>query len=227
MARGWMLTIAVLACAAPALARDPPLALVESVADAPAAGVEAFDYLYPGDQVDLRPGGALRIAYFRACVVDSFQGGVVRASKDGARVRGGKSNRAARPCQTAALVAAGDGREAGVAVKRVTPFQGQGWRELAVATAQPTFIWPKPAAAGETKVAVYFLDAAPKTLVWSGATEARRIAYPADAPPLAPGMPYEVSVETPGGGRFSMVFSVDAGIDPVDGVLNTAVPLGL
>lgn len=227
MVRRWIAMAAALAFATPALAKDPPLALVESVEGAAKAGVEAFDYVYPGDQVDLRPGGVLRLAYFRACLVDTFRGGVVRIAKDGAKTRGGETSRAARPCGTAALAVAGDGREAGVAVKRVTPFQGTGWRELAVSAERPTFVWPKSQAAGEAKVRVYFLDAAPKTLVWSGSATQARLAYPEDAPALAPGMPYEVAVEAPGGGVFSGVFSIDPGLGAPDGLLNTVVPLGL
>ncbi len=226
----WRLVLALgaLAYATGAAAKDAsPLALVESVENAPAARVAAYDYVYPGDEIDLRPGGAAQVAYFQACFVDAFQGGLVKITKDGARVsKGGKSTRQARPCETAALIAGGDGREAGVAVKRVTPFQGGGWRELTVRTARPVFTWPRTAEAGEAQVAVYALEASPKTLVWNGKAAGANLAYPEDAPPLTRGLPYEVTVQGAKAKPLTAVFSVDPDLEEAGGLLNSVVPLG-
>lgn len=211
-------------CATPAAAKDPPLALVERVENAPAARLAPYDYVYPGEVVDLRPGGDLKLAYFRACFVDTFHNGVVRITKDGARVKGGASSRAARPCETAAWFVQG-GQEAGVAVKRISPFIGRGWRELTVRTDRPVFVWPAQSA-GEVKLQVYLLEASPKRLVWETTATARRIAYPSDAPGLAVGLPYEVTVSGASLAPLSATFSVDPGLDDAEGLLNAVVPLG-
>jgi len=124
-------------------AQDRPLALVEHV-DAPEAGVEAFDYVYANDKIDLRPDGELRLAYFDRCIVETFTGGVIKLKDDEAKIsKGGASVQQARPCQTAALSVSADAREAGVSVKRVTPFSGAGWNEISVAVMTPRFIWPR------------------------------------------------------------------------------------
>ena len=48
-----------------AMAEERPVALVELITGAPDAVVQAFDYVYKNDKIDLRPGGELRLAYFR------------------------------------------------------------------------------------------------------------------------------------------------------------------
>jgi hypothetical protein len=218
--------LAAVFAAAPALAADDPaMALVELVDAAPKARVRAYDYLRAGDEVDLRPGGTLSIAYFDACVVDTFTGGVVKLSKSGGKVKGGKQTRAARPCQTAAL--APQGKEAGAAAIRIregNPLSAVAQREISIAVERPTFVWPR--AAGEAKVSLHLLEAKPKTLVWSSASAANVLAYPADAPALTPGVPYEVTVEVSPGKALSAVFSIDPGLDLPPGPLTTAVLLG-
>ena len=67
-------------------ADDRPLALVEHVDAAPDGGVQAFDYVYENDKIDLRPNGTLTIAYFDRCVVETITGGVVRMKDDGVKV---------------------------------------------------------------------------------------------------------------------------------------------
>lgn len=214
---------------ASALADDRPLALVEYIADAPEAEVEAFDYVYDGDKIDLRPEGEMVLAYFHNCEVETFTGGLVRVRDDGSKVnRGGASSIEDRPCQTAALALSDEAREAGVAVKRVTPFPEEEWRELTVATAQPNFIWPKTKRGkGEATVSLYYLDAEPAELVWQGTAANHYMGYPADAPALTPGMPYMAIVSYKDKAAASAVFSIDPDLELPAGVLTSAVPLGL
>lgn len=222
-----LLILGAAAAATAAHAADPrPLALVETVENAPAAGVQPFDYLYPGAQVDLRPGGTATIAYFDSCVVETFRGGRIRVSKTEAKANGGQSSRVLRPCQTSALKLAPSRTEAGVAVKRVTPFEEGQWREIAVRGPRPLFVWPRVEALKTATVSVYFLDAQPKTQVWRGQSDQFRLAYPDDAPELKPGMPYEVVVEGAGAPLIA-VFSIDPELDLPEGALTSAIPLGL
>ncbi len=207
-----------------ALAADPPrpVGLVEAVANAPAAKLSRFDYLYAGTTVDLRPAGALTVAWFDNCVVETFTGGQVRLEKARARVTGGKAERRMRPCPTSAVKLAPSRTEAGVAIKRVTPFAEGQWREITVRAERPTFVWP---AGSEASVVVSFLDANPKMPVWRGTSTASSLTYA--GPRLAPGAPYEVRVERAGAPVLTAVFSIDPALAVEDGSAAEVVPLGL
>jgi hypothetical protein len=209
-------------------AEDRPLALVEHV-DAPEAEVQPFDYVYANDKIDLRPGGELRLAYFDRCIVETFTGGVIKLKNDDVKIsKGGASVQEARPCQTAALSLSADAREAGVSVKRVSPFSGKDWQEVSIAVMTPRFIWPryKEAETGAS-VSVYLLEADPVQLVWQGAADGNYLVYPDDAPGLIPGLPYRVIVSFGPKHQTSAVFSIDPQLELPDGLLTTAVPLGL
>lgn len=210
-------------------ADDRPLALVEHVEAAPEAGVEAFDYVYEDDKIDLRPGGSLSLAYFDSCEVETFTGGVLKLKDDGVKIsKDGVSTKSARPCQTASLMLSDEAREAGVAVKRVTPFPEDEWREISVATTRPTFIWPSEGNEdGATTLSVFLLEADPVQLVWEANAAGHFLTYPEDAPLLMPGLPYQVAISRDGKVQTSVVFSIDPGLELPDGALTTAVPLGL
>lgn len=212
---------------------DRPVALVELVADAPAATVFDFDYLYDGDKIDLRPDGQMIVAYFDNCIVETFRSGVVRIRDDGARVSdGGQSSQTMRPCQTAALALSSEATEAGVAVKRVDKLGNllpeEAIKEITISMDRPRFVWPRERTRGEpVKVSLHYLDAESKTLVWETETAGAQVAYPADAPALERGMPYEVVVSFSRGGDLAAVFSIDPGLDlPASPVANV-IPLGL
>lgn len=223
----------LLAMGTAAAADDRPVALVELVADAPAAAVFDFDYLYDGDKIDLRPDGQMIIAYFDNCIVETFNRGVVRIRENGARVSdGGQSTQTMRPCQTAALALNTEATEAGVAVKRVDKLGNllpeEAIKEITIAMDRPRFVWPRERTRGEpVKVTLNYLDAETKTLVWEAETAGAQIAYPADAPALERGMPYEVVVSFSRGSNLKTVFSIDPGLElPASPVANV-IPLGL
>ena len=214
--------------AAEVVAQDRPLALVEYV-DAPEAEVVEFDYVYENDKFDLRPDGELQLAYFDRCAVETFTGGVVKLKEDEAKIsKGGESQIEAHPCQTASLVLSEEAREAGVSVKRVSPFPEDEWKEFSVAVAAPRFVWPKnKKAKTNALVSVYLLEAEPAELVWQGEADASFIVYPEEAPALEPGLPYEAVVTYGGKKATSVVFSIDPGLELPDSPLTTTVPLGL
>ncbi len=209
-------------------AQDRPIALVEHV-DVPGAAVQPFDYVYAGDKIDLRPGGELRLAYFDKCIVETFSGGVIKLKDDAVKItKGGSSIKQPRACQTAALLVTADAREAGVSVKRVTPFSGEDWKEISVAVMTPRFIWPRDKKTdGAASVSIYLLEAEPAQLVWQGDADGNYLMYPEDAPGLIPGLPYRVIVSFDPKRQTSAVFSIDPQLELPDGLLTTAVPLGL
>ena len=209
-------------------AEDRPLGLVEHINAAPGTALQAFDYIYENDKIDLRPGGQLLIAYFDRCEVESFTGGLVKIKSQGAKVsKGGTSAKGPRACQTKALALSQEAREAGAAVKRVTPFPDDEWREVSIAVGTPRFIWPSSSNNVSASVSVYFLEAEPAELVWQGTTTDNHLSYPDDAPALKPGMPYKATVSYNGKVQSTMVFSYDPGLNLPDSPLTTAVPLGL
>ncbi|NNE41004.1 MAG: hypothetical protein HKN14_08810 [Marinicaulis sp.] len=211
-----------------AVAEDRPLALVEHISGAPDAGVLAFDYVYEGDKIDLRPGGELRIAYFDNCKVLTITGGLVKLKDDRAKIsKGGAGKLDDRPCQTASLSLDAKAREAGVAVKRVTPFPEEEWKEITVATATPRFVWPRTDNDSSASIEIYYLDAEPADLTWQSKTNSNQVVYPDDAPSLKPGMPYEIIVSYNGKPHVAGVFSIDYGLELPDSPLTTTVPLGL
>ncbi|GJL95068.1 MAG: hypothetical protein DHS20C05_14730 [Hyphococcus sp.] len=211
-----------------AYAEDRPLGLVEHINAAPGATLQPFDYVYENDKIDLRPSGQLLIAYFDRCEVESFNGGLVKIKSQGAKVsKGGTSAKGPRACQTASLALSQEAREAGAAVKRVTPFPEEEWREVSIAVGTPRFIWPSTSGGAAASVSVYLLEADPTELVWQGTTTDNHLSYPEDAPALKPGMPYKATVSYNGKVQSAMVFSYDPGLNLPDSLLTTAVPLGL
>jgi hypothetical protein len=212
-----------------AAGEDRPLALVEQVTAAAQTGLAAFDYVYENDKIDLRPDGKLSLAYFDRCEIETFTGGVLKLKADRTKIsKGGVSTKQVRPCQTSALRLSQGAREAGVAVKRVSPFPKDEWREVSIAIANPTFIWPaRKNQTGTATVNVLLLEADPVKNIWQGSTDNNYVKYPDTAPPLMPGLPYKVIITYQEGEETSTVFSFDPGLELPDGILTTAVPLGL
>ena len=231
MGRLKSLTIAIGAGIIPAaaLAEDRPVALIEHIQAGPGAALQAFDYVYKNDKIDLRPDGELTLAYFDNCQTETFTGGVVKLKNASAKItKNGVSTKSERPCQTAALALSADAREAGASVKRVTPFPEDEWREISIVTATPRFIWPQSSdGSTEATISIYFLDSDPATLVWQGTSNANNVVYPDDAPALQIGMPYEAVVSYGGDPQTAVVFSVDPNLELPDSPLTNAVPLGL
>ncbi len=210
---------------------DRPVAMVEFIADAPEATVFDFDYLYDGDKIDLRPEGQMTVAYFDNCIVETFEGGVVRIRDDGAKTsRGGTSTTTMRACQTAALAIDSEATEAGVAVKRVDDslLPQEAINELTIAADRPSFVWPRERTRGEpVTVSVYYLDAEPKTLMWQTQLSGVRADYPEEGPEFERGMPYEVVVSFSRGNDLTAVFSIDPDLELPASPLTSVIPLGL
>jgi hypothetical protein len=210
----------------PALA-ERPVALVESISNAPEAEVSAFDYVYRKDKIDLRPGGAVTLSYFDSCVVETVRGGVVKLKEDSAKVtKGGQSQKSQRPCQSGGVIVTAAMAEAGAAIKRLSPFESGRWREWTVRD-RPTFKWNTPRRAdGPTTLRVVFADADPTRAHWEGQTSAAFLDYPADAPAFEIGRPYVVTAFFSNGDEVDGVFSVDPALEVPDTPISRLVHLG-
>lgn len=205
-----------------------PPALLESIADAPGAGVEAFDYLDAGQTIQLGQRGKATISYFANCRVEKITGGTVTIGAAQSAVAGGQVAASTMACKGAKPVVVASAREAGAGVNRVTPFPADRWSEWTVKTDRPVFKWT--AAAGVApqttyRVTVIALDQRPPQIVWSGDAKARYLAYAPTAPRLTPGLPYAVKVEAPGGQPIEAVFSIDPNLEIADTPANRVVPV--
>lgn len=214
------------AAPAPAAGGEAPLALVEAVEDAPDAGIEFLDYVYAGQTIRLGSGGVLVLSYLDSCVRETIRGGRVRVAAGGSLVNGGSVDTEVLECQGAATIVTADASEAGGAVKRVTPFKAEEWREVSLRSGQPIFKWRSDRKDEAVTVTVVYLDARPVRIIWQATTTKAYISYPAEAPPLKAGMPYLAQVDASGGRRQSAVFSIDPGLDVADTIAARVVPLG-
>jgi hypothetical protein len=104
---------------------DRPAALVESIKGAPGAEVAFFDYVYPGQVLELGSGGEIVLSYFGSCVVETVHGGQLTVKRGASEVEGGKISTKIFPCQGAKIVVTAEYAEAGASVTRVTPFEAR------------------------------------------------------------------------------------------------------
>lgn len=203
-----------------------PVAMVEEVDNAPGAGVEILDYVYADQEIELGARGALVLSYFESCVRETISGGHVKVGARKSRVRGGRVRAERGACEGETAIVTADASEAGGAVKRVTPFKAEEWREVTIKGARPIFKW-KPGRRGATvEVLVANLDAEPIAIVWFGQTAKSYLAYPPSAPALSVGLPYLVQITTPGGTPMVAVFSIDPWLDIADTAANRVVTVG-
>ena len=200
------------------------VALVEAVENAANAGIGFMDYIYPGKVIELGDGGKLTLSYFDTCLTETIAGGRVTVGKGASGVAGGQVSAKKFPCQRAQMVVTAETGEAGATVSRVTPFAGQDWAEFTVKTPQPVFKWR--AASGAATLKVMDMDAEPPRLIWQGQVQGGHFAYPADAPKLKIGVPYQIQVSPAGATTIVAMFSVDPDLDVPDTVMARVVLLG-
>ncbi|MEE8247506.1 MAG: hypothetical protein V3S87_09620 [Alphaproteobacteria bacterium] len=204
-----------------------PVALVESIENAPKAGVELLDYVYMGQAIDLGPSGVMVLSYLESCGRETITGGRVQVGPGQSTVSGGAMARETVVCQGAKPIITADATEAGAAVKRVTPFDGQDWGEYTIRYRRPVFKW-EPERRGEpVTVTLIYLDAKPPRIVWQGETSSTYLLYPKEAPKIEIGMPYLVQIANAAGRSVSAVFSVDPWLDVADqSAANWVIPIG-
>lgn len=195
-----------------------PAAMVEDIKNAPSAGVEFTDYVFPGQTIQLGQRGELKLSYLASCRSETIRGGTVTVGEQQSTVSGGRVEGTQRPCDTKKFAANVQTAEAGAGVKRLTPFESKAWSEVALKSSRPIFRWD-----GKGNATVRVLNES-KQAIWSGSTAKSFIEYPSSAPRLEPGMPYVVEVAGIGA-PFYARFSVDPDLEIADTVANRTVPL--
>ena len=129
-------------------------------------------------------------------------------------------------CEGETAIVTADASEAGGAVKRVTPFKAEEWREVTIKGARPVFKW-KPGRRGATvDILIANLDAEPIRIVWQGRTAKSYLAYPPSAPALSVGLPYLVQINAADGKTMGTVFSIDPWLGIADNAANRVVAVG-
>ncbi|WP_119417747.1 hypothetical protein [Desertibaculum subflavum] len=212
------LALAALAVPVTSLAQGRPAAMVEEVKNAPGAGVEFTDYVFPGQRIQLGPRGELKLSYLASCRSETIRGGTVTIGESQSSVAGGRVEGAEKPCDTKRFTASVQTAEAGAGVKRLTPFDSKSWAEVALASPRPIFRWE-----GKGNASIRILDENRRP-VWSATTPKSFAEYPANAPPLEPGAPYVVEVSGLGAPLYAR-FSIDPDLEIADTVANRTVPL--
>ena len=202
------------------------VALVERIDNAPAGGVAFLDTVQAGRVIELGPEGELVLSYFNSCARETIAGGRVVVGDRNSSVSGGRITAEVVDCQGATPVITAELGEAGAAVKRVTPFDPDDWKEWTVKTRRPIFKWPPGAQSEPATVTVIHMDGPRLRIVWQTQTTDGHFAYPSDAPPLEVGMPYAVQVDLADGASLSTVLSIDPWLDVADNAANRLVPIG-
>lgn len=210
---------AMLLLSAPAGAADPA-ALVESVENAPDAGVTFLDYVYPGQRIQLGAKGKLQLSYFDTCTLETVAGGTVTVQPGASKVSGGRVQTKQVPCQGEQIYVVAESSEAGAAVNRMGRNTG-GAGEWTIKSLDPVFVWP---GAGGATIEVVDIDLSPPKVLWRGQVTGGKAEYPKDAPKLEVGFPYRVTVAA-GGSEVSAVFTVDPYLDLPDTAMSRVVPL--
>lgn len=200
-----------------------PTAMLESIADAQADGLDAFDYLDSGQNIALGARGRATIAYFENCRVEQIRGGTVTVGSTESRVAGGQVNARTMACKGTKPIVVAEAREAGGGVSRA--FPADRWAEWSLKASRPIFKWSGGASAAQHRVTITELERQPGRVVWTGTARGSYVAYPNTAPALAPGMPYLVKVEGPSTTGES-VFSIDPNLDIADTPASRVVVVG-
>lgn len=203
--------------AADAQQRQNPSGLVEDVRKAPNAGVDALDYVFPGQTISLGKEGELVVSYFSSCKLDTIKGGTVTVGAAESSVQGGSLKSDKRPCDAKKFVANAQTVEAGAAAKRALETNEAG--EVTLKSPKPIFRWDQP---GPTSIRIFAVDTPTPRLVWSGSSEKKYVEYPASAPRLEPVVPYLAEV-TRGTAKTRVNFSIDPELRLADTVMNRTV----
>ena len=93
-------------------------ALVEDVWDAPGAGVDFMEYVYPGQYIDLRPAGGLVLFYFDSCLEETIRDGELYVQSESSDVIGGRVDVSRVDCWDSNASITEETGEAGATVDR-------------------------------------------------------------------------------------------------------------
>jgi hypothetical protein len=200
--------------------RNQASALVEDVKNAPAAGVETMDFVFPDQNVALGANGELVLNYLSSCRVETIRGGNVTIGTTQSSVSGGKVDAKQRECDKRRFGATTQTAEAGAAVKRITPLDKAGPSEFTLKSGKPIFRWQ---GSGPATVRVAALDKPKPEILWTAQAQKSWIEYPANAPKLQPGVPYMVEIAFPNAPRAVAQFSIDPDLQWAETAMNRTV----
>ena len=110
-------------------------------------------------------------------------------------------------------------------VYRVVAFDGEKWTERTIKSDRPVFKWESRDLGKLASVVLLDMDRDRPAILWSGYTDKTFVAYPATAPALEVGMPYQVQVTTQDGRLLSATFSYDPDLDSPPTGLSRLVPV--
>jgi len=222
----YLITLALagsLAGGAPLFAAEPT-ALIEEISGGDGQ-LSVMDYVTPGRSIDLGAGGKLVISYIDSCKTETISGGVVTVGLAASEVEGGTVETVEAACQGSGVVLAAGTQDAAGTVYRVSAFQGADWDERTIKGERPIFRWSSAAEEGLAALVILDMDQDPPAVVWRGTTDATTLAYPADAPPLEVGIPYQAQLTLPGGKAMQVTFSIDPGLEGPDTAVSRLVPI--
>jgi len=192
------------AAAQPALAQSrAPVALVEDVS-AGVKGVEAFDYVTAGKQIQLGSAGTLVLGYLDSCSEETITGGMVVVGTDQSAVTGGSVQRKTVACsgKPMQLTAEQSGKSGGLVFRKAPSAGGAppppAARPRVIPSAGPVISLPK---AGRLTIVRVDSQAAPVTLD----LPAKPVDLGKRGIRLAPGGTYQANY-----GSNSVVFQVDS-----------------
>jgi hypothetical protein len=207
-------------------ASPKPVALVLSAENITNNTLRAYDHIYAGTRIDLRPDGVLRVSYLATCIEETIRGGRVRFREDSRKLaKGAKADSVETTCTTADSHVDKNTEEAFETVQALSPFLSEHWRERIIATQQPIFQWPMGLQVTQVTLRIIDLDSQPEELVWETTSAANHFVYPADATALEAGKPYRIEVAYPGTTVRQSTFSIDPGLNIPDSIANRLVPL--
>src|SRR5690349_19235079 len=182
-----------------------PAALVEDVS-AGVKGVEAFDYVSAGKQIQLGSAGKLVLGYLASCLEETITGGIVTVGTDQSSVSGGSVDRKTVACagKSMQLTAEQSGKSGGL-VFRKAPSTGattapapSADRPRMMPIAGPVIALPKP---GRLTIVRVDTSAVPVTLD----LPAKPVDLGKRGVRLAPGGTYQANY-----GANSVTFQIDA-----------------
>jgi hypothetical protein len=196
-------------------------AILEAISEA-TTDLDAFDYLEPGRTIPLGQRGRATVAYLENCRVEQIRGGTVEIGTTESRVTGGQISARTIACKGSRPIVMAAASEAGAGVSRA--FPPERWLETSIRGARPILKW-RGARGDAHTLTITDLELRPGRVMWSGTVRGTYLAYPANAPALVTGIPYEAKVEGPGVAARA-VFSIDPRLDVADTPANRVVFLG-
>lgn len=132
-----------------------PAAIVERI-EAPGIGVEAFDYLWPGDVIELGADSILILGYLESCRRETIVGGRVTVGQDASETDSDMLHHQKVPCDpiVASLTSAQAGESGAVVLRDTNEEELSANQSIRIYSTAPLFTTPRPV----TRIVVRRLD---------------------------------------------------------------------